>query len=32
MRDDLLSKLKEVGRPVEEQEKIIEYVFGVLTF
>lgn len=30
MRNDLLGKLREVGRPVEEQEKIIEY--GVLVF
>ena len=26
MRGDLLAKLKEVGRPVDDQEKIIEYV------
>ena len=26
MRSDLLNKLKEPGRPVEDQEKIIEYV------
>jgi exocyst complex component 2 len=24
MRDELLAKLKEIGRPVEDQEKIIE--------
>jgi hypothetical protein len=30
MRGDLLSKLKEVGRPVEDQEKIIEYAHDAL--
>ena len=30
MREDLLTKLKEVGRPVEEQEAILECAAKVI--